>query len=188
MSCAGYGFLPKSAAFFRFSSARTPSCIRKSAPKTRASAGAFCTAGKSESRKAENKENRARGAGRRLHPAPLCCHKKRTEVSLDALLRLFAVCHVSCGSFFHNPASALFFADFSQRRNPLRFGNSVCCSERSLRSDITSCGLCRLFDCSNRFEGQVGIVLLSVNQHIAAYLVVIGDAALEALAVDVIAR
>lgn len=87
MSCAGYGFLPKSAAFFRFSSARTPSCIRKSAAKARAPAGAFCTAGKSESRKAENKENRARGAGRRLHPTPLCCHKKRTEVSLDALLR-----------------------------------------------------------------------------------------------------
>lgn len=87
MSCAGYGFLPKSAAFFRFSSARTPSCIRKSAAKARAPTGAFCTAGKSESRKAENKENRARGAGRRLHPTPLCCHKKRTEVSLDALLR-----------------------------------------------------------------------------------------------------
>lgn len=119
--------------FFRFSSARTPSCIRKSAPKARAPAGAFCTAGKSASRKVENKENRARGAGRRLHPAPLCCHKKRIEVSLDALLRLFAVCHVSCGSFFHNPAAALFFADFPQRRNPLRFGNSVCCSERSLR-------------------------------------------------------
>lgn len=47
----------------------------------------FCTASKSASRKAENKENRARGAGRRLHPTPLCCHKKRTEVSLDALLR-----------------------------------------------------------------------------------------------------
>lgn len=62
--------------------------------------GAFCTAGKSESRKAENKENRARGMGRRLHPAPLCCHKKRIEVSLDALLRFFAVCHVPCGSFF----------------------------------------------------------------------------------------
>ena len=60
----------------------------------------FCTAGKSASRKAENRENRARGAGRRLHPAPLCCHKKRIEVSLDALLRFFAVCHVSCGSFF----------------------------------------------------------------------------------------
>ena len=87
MSCAGYGFLPKSAAFFRFSSARTPSCIRKSAAKARAPAGAFCTAGKSASRKAENKENRARGMGRRLHPAPLCCHKKRIEVSLDALLR-----------------------------------------------------------------------------------------------------
>lgn len=39
------------------------------------------------SRKVENKENRARGMGRRLHPAPLCCHKKRIEVSLDALLR-----------------------------------------------------------------------------------------------------
>ena len=41
MSCAGYGFLPKSAAFFRFSSARTPSCIRKSAPKTHVSARVF---------------------------------------------------------------------------------------------------------------------------------------------------
>ncbi len=78
MSCAGYGFLPKSAAFFRFSSARTPSCIRKSAAKARAPAGAFCTAGKSESRKAENKENRARG---------FIAAKKRIEVSLDALLR-----------------------------------------------------------------------------------------------------
>ena len=47
----------------------------------------FCTASKSASRKAENKENRARSMGRRLHPAPLCCHKKRIEVSLDALLR-----------------------------------------------------------------------------------------------------
>lgn len=84
-----------------------------------------------------------RGAkGRKLHPAPLCCHKKRIEVSLDALLRFFAVCHVSCGSFFHNPAAALFFADFSQRRNPLRFGKSVCRSERFLRSDIASSGLC----------------------------------------------
>ena len=27
-------------------------------------------------------------------------HKKRTEVSLDALLRLFAVCYVFCDSFF----------------------------------------------------------------------------------------
>ena len=91
MSCAGYGFLPKSAAFFRFSSARTPSCIRKSAPKTRVSAGVFVLhsrqVGKSASRKVEKKENRARGMGRRLHPAPLCCHKKRIEVSLDALLR-----------------------------------------------------------------------------------------------------
>ena len=142
MFCAGYGSLPNSAAIFRFSSARIPSCIRKSAPKTRASAGAFCTAGKSESRKAENKENRARGAGRRLHPVPLCCHKKRIEVFLNALLRFFAVCHVSYGSFFHNPAAALFFADFSQRRNPLCFGKSVCRSERFLRSDIASSGLC----------------------------------------------
>ena len=122
-------------------------------------------------------------------PRGFIAAKKRIEVSLDALLRLFAVCHVSCGSFFHNPASALFFADFSQRRNPLRFGKSVCCSDRSLRSDsnIASSGLCRLFDGSDRFEGQVGIVFLSVNQHIAAYLIVIGDAALEALAVDVVA-
>lgn len=105
----------------------------------------FCTAGKSASRKAENKENRARGAGRRLHPAPLCCHKKRIEVSLDALLRLFAVCHVSCGSFFHNPASALFFADFSQRRNPLRFGKSVCCSERSLRCGKSLRPICVIY-------------------------------------------
>ena len=52
MFCAGYGSLPNSAAIFRFSSARTPSCIRKSAPKTRVSAGAFCTAGKSASRQA----------------------------------------------------------------------------------------------------------------------------------------
>ena len=93
----------------------------------------FCTAGKSESRKAENKENRARGMGRRLHPAPLCCHKKRIEVSLDALLRCLLFVMFPTAVFFHNPASALFFADFPQRRNPLRFGNSVCCSERSLR-------------------------------------------------------
>lgn len=86
--------------FFRFSSARTPSCIRKSAAKARVSAGAFCTAGKSESRKAENRENRARGAGRRLHPAPLCCHKKRIEVSLDALLR--------CLLFVMFPAAVFF--------------------------------------------------------------------------------
>ena len=55
-------------------------------------------------------------------PRGFIAAKTRIEVSLDALLRLFAVCHVSYGSFFHNPASALFFADFSQRRNPLRFG------------------------------------------------------------------
>ena len=58
--------------------------------------------------------------------------KKRIEVSLDALLRclLFVMFPATV---FHNPALALFFADFSQRRNPLRFGKSVCCSERSLR-------------------------------------------------------
>lgn len=66
-------------------------------------------------------------------PRGFIAAKKRIEVSLDALLRFFAVCQVSYGSFFHNPAAALFFADFSQRRNPLRFGKSVCCSERSLR-------------------------------------------------------
>ena len=46
-------------------------------------------------------------------PRSFIAAKKRIEVSLDALLRFFAVCHVSCGSFFHNPALALFFADFS---------------------------------------------------------------------------
>lgn len=60
----------------------------------------FCTASKSASRKAENKENRARSAGCRLHPAPLCCHKKRTEVSLDALLR--------CLLFVMFPAAVFF--------------------------------------------------------------------------------
>lgn len=60
----------------------------------------FCTASKSASRKAENKENRARGMGRKLHPAPLCCHKKRIEVSLDALLR--------CLLFVMFPAAVFF--------------------------------------------------------------------------------
>ena len=122
MFCAGYGSLPNSAAIFRFSSARTPSCIRKSAPKTRVSAGAFCTAGKSASRQAENTAKRAGHGGADFILRGFIAAKKRIEVSLDALLRFFAVCHVSYGSFFHNPASALFFADFSQRRNPLRFG------------------------------------------------------------------
>ena len=100
MFCAGDASLSKSAAFFRFSSARTPSCIRQSAAKARAPAGAFCTAGKSASRKVENKENRARGMGRRLHPALLCCHKKRIEVSLDALLRCLLFVMFSAAVFF----------------------------------------------------------------------------------------
>lgn len=65
-------------------------------------------------------------------PRGFIAAKKRIEVSLDALLRCLLFVRFPT-AVFHNPALALFFADFSQRRNPLRFGKSVCCSERSLR-------------------------------------------------------
>lgn len=122
MFCAGYGSLPNSAAIFRFSSARTPSCIRKSAPKTRVSAGAFCTAGKSASRPSREYSEAGGAWGRRLHSARLyCCEKAHRSLPRCAAAFL---CCLSCflRQFFHNPALALFFADFSQRRNPLRFG------------------------------------------------------------------
>ena len=60
--------------------------------------------------------------GRRLHSARLyCCEKAHRSLPRCAAAFL---CCLSCflRQVFHNPALALFFADFSQRRNPLRFG------------------------------------------------------------------
>ena len=131
MFCAGYGSLPNSAAIFFDFLLRAlrlayenqlrklmylPECL-------------FCTASKSASRKAENKENRARGMGRRLHPAPLCCHKSASKSPSMRCCVLFAVCHVSLRHVFFVILRPLcFFADFlSAVAILLALWESVCC-------------------------------------------------------------
>lgn len=134
MFCAGDGSLPNSAAIFSIFFCVHSVLHTKISSENSCICQSVCSAQQASRQVGKQKIRRTgRGAwGADFILRPFAATK---SASKSPSMRCCVVCCLSCflRQFFHNPAAALFFADFSQRRNPLRFGKSVYCSERSLR-------------------------------------------------------